>query len=140
MCDVPSIAVACSESIECFPGITNKIFILKNITSPVAPLITGLIIHFMPHIYCTSIHTLLYFSLFFRFLLRDITIRSYVYFLFFVFNYLYFCHYYHFCCCYCGDNYSGGGGGGGSSSSSSSSSTSSSIVVVVVVAVVLVVV
>ena len=28
MCDVPSIAVFCSESIECFPGIVSKIFFI----------------------------------------------------------------------------------------------------------------
>jgi len=27
MCDVPSIAVFCSESIECFPGTVSKIFL-----------------------------------------------------------------------------------------------------------------
>ena len=27
MCDVPSIAVFCSESIECFPGIVSKFFL-----------------------------------------------------------------------------------------------------------------
>jgi len=27
MCDVPSIAVFCSESIECFPGSASKIFL-----------------------------------------------------------------------------------------------------------------
>ena len=26
MCDVPSIAVFCSESIECFPGTVSKFF------------------------------------------------------------------------------------------------------------------
>ena len=30
MCDVPSVAVACSESIEYFPGIVNKSFIKKS--------------------------------------------------------------------------------------------------------------
>ena len=27
MCDVPSIAVFCSESIECFPGTASKFFL-----------------------------------------------------------------------------------------------------------------
>jgi hypothetical protein len=27
MCDVPSVAVFCSESIECFPGIVSKFFL-----------------------------------------------------------------------------------------------------------------
>ena len=30
MCDVPSIAVFCSESIECFPGTASK-FLLKRL-------------------------------------------------------------------------------------------------------------
>ena len=28
MCDVPSIAVFCNESIECFPGTVSKFFLL----------------------------------------------------------------------------------------------------------------
>ena len=64
MCDVPSIAVFCSESIECFPGIVFKIFFKLLVTIPVAPIITGTIVHFMFHIRCISVHTLLYFNLF----------------------------------------------------------------------------
>ena len=41
MCDVPSIAVFCSESIECFPGIDSKFFFKRLFTIPVAPIITG---------------------------------------------------------------------------------------------------
>ena len=63
-CDVPSIAVFCSESIECFPG-TATIFIRKLlVTIPVAPIITGTIVHFRFHIRCISIHKLLYFNFF----------------------------------------------------------------------------
>jgi len=40
MCDVPSIAVFCSESIECFPGIVSKFFFKLLVTIPVAPIIT----------------------------------------------------------------------------------------------------
>ena len=61
MCDVPSIAVFCSESIECFPGTTSKFFLKLLVTIPVAPIITGIIVHFRFHIRCISIHKLLYF-------------------------------------------------------------------------------
>ena len=64
MCDVPSIAVFCSESIECFPGTVSKFFIKLLVTIPVVPIITGLIVHFSFHIRCISIHKLLYFNFF----------------------------------------------------------------------------
>jgi hypothetical protein len=50
MCDVPSIAVFCSESIECFPGNPSKFFFKLLVTIPVAPVITGIILHFRFHI------------------------------------------------------------------------------------------
>ena len=46
MCDVPSIAVFCSESIECFPGTVSKFFFKLLVTIPVAPIITGIIVHY----------------------------------------------------------------------------------------------
>ena len=64
MCDVPSIAVFCSESIECFPGTASKFFLNLLFTIPVAPIITGIIVHFRLHIRCISIHKLLYFNLY----------------------------------------------------------------------------
>ena len=64
MCDVPSIAVFCSKSIECFPGIVSKFFFKLLVTIPVAPIITGTIVHFRFHIRCISVHKLLYFNLF----------------------------------------------------------------------------
>ena len=65
MCDVPNIAVFCSESIECFPGSTASKFFLKLlVTIPVAPIITGTIVHFKFHIRCISIHKLMYFNFF----------------------------------------------------------------------------
>ena len=64
MCDVPSIAVFCSESIECFPGIVSKFFFKLLVTIQVAPIITGTIVHFRFHIRCISIHKLLYFNFF----------------------------------------------------------------------------
>ena len=60
MCDVPSIAVFCSESIECFPGIVSKFFFKLLVTIAVTPVITGAIVHFRFHIRCISIHKRLY--------------------------------------------------------------------------------
>ena len=64
MCDVPSIAVFCSESIECYPGTASKFSLSLLVTIPVAPTITGIIVHFRFHIRFLSIHKLLYFNLF----------------------------------------------------------------------------
>ena len=64
MCDVPSIAVFCSESIECFPGTASEFFLKLLVTILVAPIITGTIVHFRFHIRCISIHKLLYFNFF----------------------------------------------------------------------------
>ena len=64
MCDVPSIAVFCSESIEWFPGIVSKFSFKLLVTIPVAPIITGTIVHLRFHIRCISIHKLLYFNFF----------------------------------------------------------------------------
>src|SRR5215510_6368559 len=64
MCDVPTIAVCCSESIECFPGTASIFFLKLLVTIPVAPIITGIIVHFRFHIHCISIHKLLYFNFF----------------------------------------------------------------------------
>jgi hypothetical protein len=47
MCDVPSTAVFCSESIECFPGTASKCFLKLLVTIPVAPIITGITVHFI---------------------------------------------------------------------------------------------
>ena len=60
MCDVPSTAVFCSESIECFPGTVSKFFFKLLVTIPVAPIITGTIVHFRFHIRCISIHKILF--------------------------------------------------------------------------------
>ena len=64
MCDVPSIPVFCSESIECFPGTVSKFFLKLLVTIPVAPIITGIIVHFRFHIRCISIPKFLYFNFF----------------------------------------------------------------------------
>ena len=64
MRDFPSIAVFCSESFECFPGMAFRTFFESPVAIPVAPIITGVIIHFMLHIPRLSAHKLLYFSFF----------------------------------------------------------------------------
>ena len=64
MCDIRSIAVFCSESIEFFPGIVSKFFFKHLVTIPVAPFITGTIVQFRFHVRCISIHKLLYFNFF----------------------------------------------------------------------------
>ena len=64
MCDVPSIAVFCGECMECFRGIVSKFFFKLLGTIPVAPIITGTIVHFRFHIRCISVHKLLYFNFF----------------------------------------------------------------------------
>jgi len=64
MCDVPSIAVFCSEFSECFSGTASKFFLKFLVIIPVAPIITGIIVHFRIHIRCISIHKLLYFNFF----------------------------------------------------------------------------
>ena len=46
MCDVRSIAVFCSESMECFPGIASKFFLKLLVIIPEAQIITGIIVHF----------------------------------------------------------------------------------------------
>ena len=54
----------CSESIECFPGTASKFFLKLLITIPLAPVITGVIVHFRFRIHCISLHKLLYFNFF----------------------------------------------------------------------------
>ena len=93
VCDVPSIAVFCNESIACFPGTASKFFLKLLVTIPVAPIIIGIIVHFRFHIRCISAHKLLYFNFFsasFRttFLSAGIATSISVHvFSFFVFNY-----------------------------------------------------
>jgi hypothetical protein len=64
MWDVSSTTVFCSESIECFPGTVSKFFLKLLFTIPVAPIITGTIVHFRFYIRCLSIQKLLYFNFF----------------------------------------------------------------------------
>ena len=60
LCDVPSTAVFCSESIEYFPGTASKFFFKLLVTLTVAPIITDMILHFRFHFSSISIHKLLY--------------------------------------------------------------------------------
>jgi len=64
MCDVLSIAVFCSKSIERFPCMASKFFFKPFVTTPVALVIAGIIIHFMFHSHCIYMHKLLYFIFF----------------------------------------------------------------------------
>jgi hypothetical protein len=50
MCDVPSTAVFCTESTECFPGIVYIYFSNASGTIPVAPVIIGMKKDFICHI------------------------------------------------------------------------------------------
>ena len=92
MCDVPSTAVFCKESIGCVPGIACRFFFKLRVTIPVAPIITGVIVHFRIHIRSISMPKALVFELSLHFLLHDILVckNCHIYqctrFLFFVFN------------------------------------------------------
>jgi len=62
MCDVPYIAVFYSDSIECFPVMASKFFFKTFVTILVAPIISGILLHFRFYIRCIFIHKILYFS------------------------------------------------------------------------------
>jgi hypothetical protein len=55
-CDVPSTAAFYSESIECVPAMASKFLFTPFVTIPVAPAITGIVIHLMFHFRCISVH------------------------------------------------------------------------------------
>jgi hypothetical protein len=63
MCDVPSMAGFCRESIECCPGIVSTYF-KPLLTIPVAPVITGMTKHFILYIRWNFVLRFLYFNLF----------------------------------------------------------------------------
>ena len=95
MCDVPITAVFCSESIESFLGMACKFFFESFVTIQVAPIITGIIIHFMFHIRCISVHNLFSFTFFspcfcMIFLTAgiDTPVTIHVFFFFFFLNYI----------------------------------------------------
>ena len=46
MCDVPSTAVFCSGSVDCFTGMAYRFLFKYFVTVPMAPIITGLIIYY----------------------------------------------------------------------------------------------
>jgi hypothetical protein len=56
-----------SESIECFPGMASKYFFQPFVTIPVAPVITGIILHFRHHIRFISTATFLFFVFVFNY-------------------------------------------------------------------------
>jgi len=93
-CDVPSIAVFCSESIECLPG--TKFFLKLLIPIPVAPIITGTIVHFRFHVHCSSIHKFMYFNFFYASFCAtflSVGISSSI-------SCCCYYYYYYCCCCY----------------------------------------
>ena len=51
MCDVPSTAVFCNESTECFPGTASKFFLKLLVTIPVTTIIIGIIVTFQVYYY-----------------------------------------------------------------------------------------
>jgi hypothetical protein len=56
--------VFCSESIECLPFIASRFSPKLFVTISVAPIMTGIIVHFRFHIRCISIPKLMYFTFF----------------------------------------------------------------------------
>ena len=65
VCAVPCTAVFCGESIECSPGMASKLsFKTFFFTLLVAPPFTDIIIYFLFHFCCISIHKLSYFRFF----------------------------------------------------------------------------
>jgi hypothetical protein len=62
-CDVASTAVFCSESTECSAGMASKFF-KPSVTILVAPFITGIVLCYVFHIRCISVHNLLYLTSF----------------------------------------------------------------------------
>ena len=73
MCDVPSTAVFCSESIECFPGTASKFFLKLLVSIPVAPIITGIVVHLRFHIRCIIYYYYYYYYYYYIFTLMYAT-------------------------------------------------------------------
>lgn len=63
-CDVSSTADICTETTQYFPGIVSRHFHSLLIRNPVAPMITGVIKHWIFHIRWIFILKCLYFNLF----------------------------------------------------------------------------
>jgi hypothetical protein len=64
VCNVPKMAVFCSESMECLPGMSSRYFLRPLVTVPMATMTTGITEHFMVHIHHISMHRFLYFNFF----------------------------------------------------------------------------
>ena len=64
MCDVPSSAIFCSSVILMLPGICLMCFSKPFFISPSAPITTGIVVAFIPHIRSISISRSLYFDSF----------------------------------------------------------------------------
>ena len=58
MCDVPSIAIFCSESVARFPVVTSTFFFKPFVTVLLTPVVPSIIIHFIFHVCCISIRGL----------------------------------------------------------------------------------
>ena len=76
MCDVPSIAVLYSESIEYFPGMASEFLFKTFVTIPLDPVFTGIIVHFIYHIRCIFVPKLFVFKFLFCFIQCHISVRS----------------------------------------------------------------
>ena len=59
-----------------FSWYSLQMFLKLLVTIPVAPIITGTIVHFRFHIRCISIHKLLYFNLLLLLLLQQVGVNS----------------------------------------------------------------
>jgi hypothetical protein len=55
MCNIPSTAVFCRVSIECFPGIVSRNIFSPFVTIPVAPVIYGMMKNFIFHTHQISV-------------------------------------------------------------------------------------
>jgi hypothetical protein len=77
-CAVPTTAVCCSESIECFPGIAYRLSLKLFVAILVARIITGIIVQFRFRIRCISIPNFCILT-FFLLLLHDISVCGYYY-------------------------------------------------------------
>ena len=71
MCTVPNMAVSCTSSTSCFPGMLLTYFLNDFEIVPVAPIITGITFVFTFHMRCISIVRSLYLLLLLLLLLRN---------------------------------------------------------------------
>jgi len=64
MCDVPSIAVFCKETLECLPGMVSRYFFITFVIIRVAPVVTGIILHCRFHVRFISMRPLAFYFIF----------------------------------------------------------------------------